>query len=309
MNTSWLLLILSLPTHNATVRQRAWRGLKASGAAVLRDGVYLLPDTPTCGATLAEIASQVRESGGTARVLRVQDDASEPFVALFDRSAAYLSLQEVLNAALTDATHGLRTLRRLRKEFEAVAATDYFPGAARQRTENLLREMERRAARADSPDEPDDSPNGIRRRRREEFQQRLWATRRRPWVDRLASAWLIRRFIDSDARFLWLASPEECPADAVGFDFDGATFTHAADRVTFEVLLESFALDDAALARLGRVVHHLDVGGTEPPEAAGIEALLAGLRETAAGDDALLDGASGVFDALVASYRHEKRSP
>lgn len=309
MIPSWLLLILSLPTHNATVRQRAWRGLKASGAAVLRDGVYLLPDTPICAATLGDIAMRVREAGGSARVLRVQDDAGETFVALFDRSAAYLPLQEKLTAALVDAPHALRTLRRLRKEFEAMAATDFFPGAARQRTETLLREMEKRAARADSPDEPDDSNSGIRRRRREEFQQRQWATRRRPWVDRLASAWLIRRFIDPGARFLWLAAPEECPVDAVGFDFDGATFTHAAGRVTFEVLVESFALDDPALARFGRVVHHLDVGGTEPPEAAGIEALLAGLRETAPGDDALLDGASGVFDALYASYRREKRSP
>jgi hypothetical protein len=134
------------------------------------------------------------------------------------------------------------------------------------------------------------------------YRGRLWATRQRLWVDRVASAWLIRGFVDPEARFLWLERAEDCPAEALGFDFDGAAFTHAEARVTFEVLLASFGLDaDPGLSRLGRLVHYLDLGGTPLPEAAGLEAVLAGLREGAANDDALLQAAAPVLDAL---YRY-----
>jgi len=123
------------------------------------------------------------------------------------------------------------------------------------------------------------------------------------WVDRVASAWLIRRFIDTRARFIWLASPADCPADALGFDFDGAAFTHVGERVTFEVLLTSFGLDaDAALVRLGAIVHALDVGGPAAPEAIGFEAVMAGTRQRAENDDQLLEHMGAVLDALYAHF-------
>jgi hypothetical protein len=121
-------------------------------------------------------------------------------------------------------------------------------------------------------------------------------------VDRLASAWLIRRFIDQQARLLWLDNPTDCPTDALGFDFDGARFSHVGSRVTFEVLAASFGLDQTAVARLGLLVHYLDVGGVRPPEAAGIESVLAGMRESLSNDDELLLAASSVFDGLLASF-------
>jgi hypothetical protein len=126
-----------------------------------------------------------------------------------------------------------------------------------------------------------------------------WATRQRPWVDRLASAWLIRRFIDPQARLLWLASPEDCPTDALGYDFDGATFSHIGNRVTFEVLAVSFNLEQPAIKRLGMLVHYLDVGGVAPREASGVESVLAGLRETLRDDDHLLAAACAIFDSLL----------
>jgi hypothetical protein len=113
---------------------------------------------------------------------------------------------------------------------------------------------------------------------------------------------LIRRFIDPQARILWLDAPGDCPADALGFDFDGATFSHVGSRVTFEVLIESFALTQPALARLGLLVHFLDVGGIQPPEAAGVESVLAGLREGISDDDQLLAAALAIFDGLLASF-------
>jgi hypothetical protein len=119
----------------------------------------------------------------------------------------------------------------------------------------------------------------------------------------LASAWLIQRFIDPQARILWLADPADCPPDALGFDFDGATFSHIGSRVTFEVLAASFDLQEqTAIAQLGLLVHYLDVGGIQPLEAAGIEGVLYGMRESIQDDDQLLEAATKVFDGLLISF-------
>jgi hypothetical protein len=136
------------------------------------------------------------------------------------------------------------------------------------------------------------------------YRQRVWATRASPWVDRLASAWLIKRFIDREARFVWFERPSQRPRNAVGFDFDGAEFTHSGPRVTYEVLLASFGLDgDAALAAIGTAVHFLDVGGIPVPDARGLETMLKGARESARSDDALLAASMRAFDLLYSGYR------
>jgi len=120
----------------------------------------------------------------------------------------------------------------------------------------------------------------------------------------VASAWLIQRFIDLEARFLWLSSPQECPADAIGFDFDGAPFTHTAQRVTFEVIVASLGLlTDPALTRLGMLVDALDVGGGPMPEAAGLEAILTGMQAFCSDDDQLLTAMLPVLDACYAALR------
>lgn len=302
-----LALILSLPTENATARQRAWRSLKASGAAVLRDGVYLMPEREDCRTTLDGLASDVREAGGAAYVLRFEEPEGANFTGLFDRSEDYAPvLAEVMqsrNTLTVDTVQDtLKQVRKLRKAFASLVEIDFFPGEAQRQTDKALQELELACARALSPDEPHAMAGVVTQLRSTDYQGRTWATRQRPWVDRLASAWLIRRFIDPQARIMWLASPEDCPADALGFDFDGATFSHVGSRVTFEVLAASFGLEQPAIARLGLLVHYLDVGGVQPPEAAGIESVLAGLRETLTHDDQLLTGASAIFDGLLASF-------
>jgi hypothetical protein len=125
----------------------------------------------------------------------------------------------------------------------------------------------------------------------------------------VASAWLIQRFIDRKPRFVWLGKPEDCSRKALGFDFDGASFTHVGDRVTFEVLMASFGLEeDPALARLATLVHALDVGGEPVPEAAGFEAVLAGARERVADDDALLAEMGVVLDSLYMHFQNASQS-
>ena len=306
----WLALILSLPTENATARMRAWRALKASGAAVLRDGVYLLPPQEACHALLQGVAADVESAGGSARLLKVSDEEGADFAALFDRSNDYAlllgAIAQASDALSADAAlDTLKQSRKLRKAFGGLTGIDFFPGEARRQTEAALDELERRARHALSPDEPRAIEGDIPLLAASAYRGRRWATRRRPWVDRLACAWLIRRHIDPQARFLWLAEPQHCPADALGFDFDGATFSHVGAKVTFEVLLASFDLEQPALKRLGALVHYLDAGGVEPPEASGVERVLAGLRAAIADDDQLMLVASGVFEGLRVAFETE----
>jgi len=310
----WLTLILSLPTENATARMRAWRTLKASGAAVLRDGVYLLPERESCRSLLNAVALDVQSANGTAYLLRVAGEDGNDFPALFERSEDYAALlgdivrlREALGA--DNVLDTLKQARKLRKAFAGLAEIDFFPGAAQKQTEAALLELETQANRALSPDEPHPVNAAIPRRAAGDYQVRLWATRRRPWVDRMACAWLIRRCIDPAARFLWLDSPADCPPAAVGFDFDGAMFSHVGAQVSFEVLLASFGLEQPALKRLGALVHYLDVGGVQPLEAAGVERVLGGLRDAIADDDQLLQAASCIFDGLLSAFHKESPTP
>ena len=310
----WIALVLTLPTENATARMRAWRTLKACGAAVLRDGVYLLPQRDATRTLLAGVADDVRAAGGAAHLLRVGAESDALFEALFDRSDDYaLLLADITSAGATlDAGNALDVLKQTRKLAKTLASlteTDYFPAEARRQTVAALEDLQSRAHAALSPGEPQAVARQIPRLAVAAYQGRVWATRRRPWVDRLACAWLIRRHIDPQARFLWLAEPLDCPSEALGFDFDGAAFSHAGAKVTFEVLLAAFDLEQPALKRLGALVHFLDVGGIEPPEASGVERVMAGLREAIADDDQLMLVASGVFEGLRVAFESEIRTP
>ncbi|WP_010458313.1 chromate resistance protein ChrB domain-containing protein [Acidovorax radicis] len=304
----WSTLIMTLPTQPNAVRLRIWRNLKALGCAALRDGAYLLPEEHA--GLLAPIATEVREHGGTAMLLTLTapDSAQRQEIeALFDRTEAFTQWRDTATAlqaelAQLTETEARRRLRGIADALQALHRTDYYPGAAAAQADADLATLRQALDACFSRGEPAALPaHGIARLHTVQFQNQRWATRARPWVDRLACAWLIRRFIDPGARFVWLADPASPPADVLGFDFDGARFTHVGALVTFEVLVASFGLEaDSRLQRLARAVHYLDTGGMPVPEAAGLEAVLAGLREVHADDDALTQAAAQVFDALYA---------
>jgi len=307
-------LVLSLPTRDSTVRMRVWRALKATGCGVLRDGMYLLPRDAAGFEVLSEVESQVRAAGGFAMTvdLGLSGPAQQDHVrGLFDRGEQYAELVDEIAAARGGlAKLGARKAEaaasRLQKTFEELAAIDYFPGEARSQAAAALDAFKGELRRLYSRGEPRPLAGQARSVDRKRFQGRLWATRKDLWIDRLASAWLIKRFIDKEARFAWIASPRSCPKGAVGFDFDGAEFTHVGSHVTFEVLLASFGLEgDPALARLAALVHSLDVGGEPVPEAVGFEAVLAGARERLPDDDALLLEIGAVLDSLYAHFERD----
>ncbi len=308
----WSVLFLALPTQPSAVRLRVWRALKTLGCAALRDGAYVLPEAQA--SLFAPLVAEVRTHGGQASVLELstRDEIQRAEVlALFDRSAAYGEWRgqaQALAGSLTalDETEARRRLRTVAEALQALRRIDYYPGTAAGQAQAELDALRQALDACFSRGEPvAQAAHGIPRLDIRKFQGKRWATRARPWVDRLACAWLIRRFIDPEARFVWLADPAgstPAPRGALGFDYDGARFTHVGSRVTFEVLAASFGLDaDPRLQRVARAVHFLDIGGIPVPEAAGLEAVLAGLREVHADDDALTLAAATVFDALHAA--------
>lgn len=312
MSMPWLILTATLPTRPSGLRVRVWRALKATGAGTLREGVYVLPDHAPGAKTLRELAQTIAEAGADAHLLVVQarDDAQEQaFRALFDRSDQYgefqQSVKETHSRIRTSSEAELRkALRSLEAQRQALQASDFFPGQGSDQAASALAALRRAVALHLAPDEPASTADAIPPRAIADHQGRTWATRPRPWVDRLATAWLIRRFIDRAPTFAWLAGPARCPTSALGYDFDGATFTHVGDKVTFEVVAESFGLlADPALRRLATLVHGIDVGGIPIDEAPGLELLVRGLHALHADDDALLAAAIPLFDACHAAFQ------
>src|SRR5436853_1974207 len=209
----WLVFIMSHPGKSTTPRIRLWRLLKGLGAAVLRDGVYLLPQRETLQQALEEQVQGVQTLGGAAYVLAVEPVTATDahFRALFDRSEEYAALLTTisqLRATLAETTEApaRRVLQQVRRDYEALVAIDYFPGPAQVQTAQALAEADAAVTRHFSPDEPQPVQAGIRHLERTAYRGKVWATRHRIWVDRVACAWLIRRFIDPEARVLCISN-------------------------------------------------------------------------------------------------------
>jgi hypothetical protein len=310
--TGWLVLTATLPTHPSALRVRVWRALKATGAGTLREGVYVLPQDAPTAPSLWDIERTIAAAGADAHLLVVtaRDDAQEKaFRGLFDRSELYAellqSVKEVRGSLKKASEAELRRhLRALESQLAAIQGSDFFPGPSLERAGRTLAALRREVGLRLSPGEPAPAAADIPRLAVEAFQGQTWATRKRPWVDRLATAWLVKRFVDKAPKFVWLADPKKCPAKALGYDFDGARFTHTGDKVTVEVVAAAFALDDdPGIRGVGQLVHHIDIGGTPVDEAPGVELLVRGLQAQHRTDDALLEAALPLFDTLYAAMQ------
>ena len=309
----WLILTATLPTSPSGLRVRIWRNLKSTNCATLREGVYILPASAASAKRFWEMDAAIREAGAESHVLELQarDAVQEAgFRALFDRTELYAEFAK----SLKDARKGFKTateaevrktLRTLEVQLQGILDADFFPGKASEIATSGMRALRQETQRQLSPGEPTAANGEIPLLAIGDFQGRTWATRARPWVDRLATAWLVQRFVDKAPTFLWLTNSRKCPKSALGFDYDGATFTHVGERVTFEVVAASFGLDkDPALQRLGELVHFIDIGGIAVDEAPGFELLVRGLQAQHAKDDALLAAALPLFDSLYAALRN-----
>ncbi len=312
MATSWLVLAATLPTSPSGLRVRVWRTLKTTGAGTLREGVYVLPEHASTAETLWNLERTITDAGADAHLLVVQarDETQETsFKSLFDRSELYAEFLQLIKEARTTVKKATeaqlhKALRDLDAHLEGIQRTDFFPGKDSRKAVDALAALRREVELHLSPDEPASSRAAIEQRSISDYQGRIWATRKRPWVDRLGAAWLVQRFIDKAPTFTWLADPRKCPRSALGYDFDDATFTHVGDKVTFEVMAESFGLlIDPALQRIAGLVHYIDIGGIPVDEAPGFEMLVRGLQAKHADDDELLAAALPLFDACYAALQ------
>lgn len=308
----WLALIASLPTEDPAARMRMLRTLESLGAAVMRDGAYLLPDTAACRQGLEHLSEYIVKGAGTAQVLQVSPISEAQLLAfrsLFDRSARYIELIKVVDSlkvgfGIADPSAISRVVNKQRRELEAISALDFFPNETQQRAKATLAAAEASVHKLLFPAQTQAGagPN-------EPLQRKVWATRRPAWADRLACAWLIRRFVDPEGSVAWLDKAQECPAGAVGFAFDGARFGNSASQVTFEVMLQQFGLaKNTALAKIGAIVHFLEVRDTPVPEAAGVQTLLQGAARRATSDDELLAEAEKTFELLYEAYFEAPRN-
>jgi hypothetical protein len=315
--TTYLALMTSLPTGNSTIRMRVWRALKNTGCGVLRDGVYILPVESARAAALVEAEAEITAAGGFAMTVELNLKTSaqlEQVRKLFDRSSEYGAIVARIGAAKIALQRlGRRKadtlVQRLRRSLEALYEIDFYPGPARLQAKDAMAALEREARQLRSPGEPHPAKRKVQRLDLAKYRNRTWATRKDLWVDRLACAWLIRQFIDRHAKFVWIDRPRDRPKGSIGFDFDGAQFTHVDGRVTFEVLLASFGLDDdPALASIGQAVHFLDIGGIPVADARGLETMLRGIQARTRNDDVRAIEAMKVFDLLYSAYAHAKAS-
>jgi len=319
----WLLFIHQLPSHPSNLRVTTWRRLQQIGAIALKQAVYALPDTPDAREDFEWLKTEVTAAGGDASVFAADNvDAwsEDALVEEFRRARqdAYEALAGDVEQALKRAASARRpkgtrapALRRLldifRERLVAAEKIDFFGSAGRDRVLTLLRQLEDRiggTGRQPGPPGPTD-----RGGRQASFQGREWITRPRPGVDRMASAWLIRHFIDRRARFGFAADPESVPDHGVPFDMFGVEFSHQGDGCTFETLCAVFGLEGPALSRIAAIVHDLDLkdGRFGAPECSTVGAMIDGLQLAYQSDEALLEQGITLFDSLYRSFEQSSR--
>jgi hypothetical protein len=306
----WYVLIHQLPPKPLYLRAKIRNRLARVGALALKNSVYVLPARDECLEDFQWIAQEAVAGGGEAFVCAsefVEGTSDEALVRQFKALAndAYAGLRREVAAAIEKARtrgkddEGRSALLRLRKRLEDVAGADFFGAPARKEVETMLRALETRLHGRTRT-----GPAGPQRPH-PDLVGRVWVTRRGPKVDRLASAWLIRRFVDPGARFRFIdPQRESLRGHEVGFDMPGGRFSHEGDRCTFETLAAHLRVRDPAVRAIGEIVHDLDLKDARyaRPEAEGVRQLVLGLVRAHPDDGDRLERGLALFDDLFASY-------
>ncbi len=300
----WLLLIHQLPVEPAYLRVKVARRLRRLGAVQLKSSVYVLPANDECAEDFRWLLREIVAAGGDATLARTRflDGIDDPGVrAMFhrERDAEY---DEITTAAraLDDAEPRAEEVQRLRRRLVEAAGRDFFDAPGRAAAEHAVAAAEGRL-RGDGERAP-----GSAQAASERPHGATWVTRRHVKIDRLSSAWLIRRFVDPAARFSFVdpATYRHAPGD-LRFDMFEGEYGHEGERCTFETLLARFGLDEPALRRVGEVVHDLDCKESRfgHAEAAGVAAMVQGIAAAHERDEDRLQAGLPLFEALYQSFR------
>jgi hypothetical protein len=301
----WLLLVLQLPTQPSNARVKTWRRLQQLGAISVKHSVYVLPNSAQAVEDFEWLRSEIQGMKGQASIFTAAsiDGVEEREIVEQFRSTRaedYKLLRRDLarlkprGRQAGSGIDRMRTIRQLRERLTEIRQVDFFAAPGADEAERELTALERVSDTSDTRQSPTVEPL-----ERKDYKRRLWVTRPRPGVDRFASAWLIRRFIDPEARFGFVADAKDVK-EAVAFDMYSGGFRHERDLCTFEVLQARFGIADAAVRRIGEVVHDIDLKEERyrAPHTVAIGILVDGLRSSFADDHALLEQGMVLFEAL-----------
>jgi hypothetical protein len=321
LSQSWLLLVHQLPAKPAYLRVKIWRRLQALGAIPIKNAVHALPMNEGTQEDFEWLLREISEGGGEAVLCeaRLIDGISDEDVRrLFDeaRDAEYgettkeaISIAKSLRPKLKpEAMSELRSqVARLRKRLADVVSIDFFGAIGRQEAEGAIANLEARLKEDDALKKTADQPktDAI-----EKLGGKTWVTRQGVHIDRIASAWLIQRFIDPEAQFKFVSGKGYRPqANELRFDMFEAEFTHEGDKCTFEVLLNRVAPKDFALRAIGEIIHDVDLKDNKfgREEAAGIRTLIDGIAVTTTNDSERIARGTGVFNDLYEYFRRKRR--
>ena len=298
--TSWLLLLFSLPTNRKTERVAVWRRLKKMGAVQIKTSTYLLPDEPAQYEQFQWLAQQIRDYGGDSTLVRAQGIeglTKDEIVSLFNaaRDKEYVDLKKALQTFIShrrksDAEFEVVELERLTKQFRELRQIDFFDSPRGHDVAMLLRYAEgpRRPRKLQTLDA-------------KQYRAKTWLTRPRPEIDRVGSAWLISKFIDPKAKFVFAPTAKAVP-DAIPFDMLDAEFSHHGNNCTFEMLAKRFAIADKAVTKIGEMIHDADLDDArfQRVECVGIDRVLKGWAKAGVPDEEILRRGFESFDALYA---------
>ncbi|MFZ2198877.1 MAG: chromate resistance protein ChrB domain-containing protein [Thermodesulfovibrionales bacterium] len=318
----WIIFFYSVPSKPVSSRMKVWRKLMKAGAVQLKGSVYILPFSDDHYEFLQWLVSEIaamKGEGTFTRIEHIDTMKDSEIISLFDRQREndYRAIETILD----DLERRLGSIRKggkaqnieglsaqsgkLLKEFEEVKKIDFFFS---KKGSDLNERMKRIAAeikKLSGTEAAKESPLTISTAAVDAYQRKIWVTRKKPFIDRMASAWLIRKFIDRDASFAFADEKEMETAgkNSVAFDVRGGEFTHSGDLCTFEVLIKSFGLKDKVLKKIAEIVHDLDLkdGKYGPAEAKGLEDILIGIRITAKDDVDALERGMAVFEMLYMS--------
>ncbi|MFY9560372.1 MAG: chromate resistance protein ChrB domain-containing protein [Terriglobales bacterium] len=295
----WLLLVFSLPAKGASQRVEIWRKLQRYGMLPLRSSGYVLPNSAVNQERMEWLAAAIRTYKGQASVVQAQGFDDLPAERLRQRFLEVRSrdYQKLLHEAkkllaLPASRRPMGRLNRLRRRFLEVQDIDFFGSPLRTRLENLL-------ARADESE----TTKSDRKRKTTDYLNRLWMTRPRPGIDRVSSAWLIRRLIDPKARFVFGTEPD-AHADAIPFDMFGSQgFGHRGEDCTFETLRKQFSIREGRVKRIAEIIHDADLGDEKfgRVEGQGLDKVLNGWAKQELPDDELLTRGMELMEGLYAS--------
>ncbi len=297
---SWLLLLFSLPTIRNTERVAVWRRLKKMGAVQIKTSTYLLPDEPAQYEQFQWLAQQIRDYGGDSTLVRaheIEGLTKEKVVSLFNavRDKEYVDLRKALQGFISrgrksNAEFAAAELERLTKQFRELRQIDFFDSPRGHDVAMLLRRAEgpRRLAKLQTLD--------VR-----QFRGKTWLTRPQPEIDRVGSAWLISKFIDPKARFVFAPTARAVP-EAIPFDMLDAEFSHHGNYCTFETLTKRFAISDKSVAKMGEMIHDADLDDArfQRTEGVGIDRVLKGWAKEGLPDEEILRRGFECLDALYA---------